>query len=306
LRFVRGNLTVFDHQPDLYRFLQLHPLLAGGENRDPDKMARFKEIKFDEIHNTRVLNNQLAFEAQAYIYDERMKLTDDQLKDVLSSYGVPDVGAMKQREVASRLLDYILGERGVSHTLAGPDVFLNKVKGIGAPDLRVAVIVQKALDSQVIGYNSSTRDWIWGKATRDSGGIITRQPQGTKEGKDWFAEWLRTKDTSGVLNQMEHRVNETRSTIKHEEVEDEGSDQEQSDKAPPFAEIGFRTKIIKKAMQEAEELFVDGKLDEAITRMDDAIKMNEQESKTQENLYERAQHRKRFFKQELVKAEVTG
>ena len=306
--FVRGAIWVQENQPDLYAFLTNNPVCASNPKRDKDKIARFYEIKPQEMHKERVVEGQLIYEAYQYVYDSQFKLTDEQLCDILSSYGEPNVHQLgsgskeeKMKEGKSKLLDYIEGKRNVPKKLAGPQEFLRRKDKIGSPDLRAQTMVRKALDLQVLHFNSSARDWEWGINSSNEGGNISRQPAGTS-GLDWFVNHILHKDTTGVLHEIERCLENAENLVNT--VEDEDDDSEEVSKRSPgnpeWREQAERTKLLTKEIKEAQKLFVAGQYQRAISKFENSMEINPQETGKQKEYYELAEQTIAKCKEQLA------
>ena len=200
--FEYGFITVLQEQNDLYFMLNNHPLCQTNpkykdENNRPNKPFMFREILPNAESRVLVDHETLVAKLTLKITDPQTKgyVNEEALRYLAKSYGYGSTVGKGRTDVEKFLLSYIK---------KNPSQVEN--------DLTSAATEVRAVLSDAIAYNVITFDlpyakWVdttKGKRTVNNG-IICQIPNGL-EPIDYFVNFMREKDNTGVFNQLKKEL----------------------------------------------------------------------------------------------------
>lgn len=267
VEFFAGVHMVHPNKPDLAMFFDMAPWNASSENRDENIIAKIKLINEEEIHKKRVEESEEIFEATQYLHDPVRKLTTEQLRDILRSYNeVGRIDEMSDREVRSRLLSYINGTAKSSQSGAR-----NFMKRLDSPDLRVRIIVKKAIEQSVLRFEEGNRDWLWNIPGSLNGQAIYRVPRGLDPFAS-FVRWLQEKDETGTLHHITDNLVDGGAKAQ-EEFEDE-IESEANDKIALMRKGKKLNAEVKDLNRQGDTEYAKGNYEAAINLYNESIEKN--------------------------------
>ena len=204
ITFEYGWLTVLSGQNDLYFILNQHTLnKTNPKYADPSQKPN-KPFTFTEVLPDKEANDFVDYERKVASIitiltdkDHRKYVNDEAVTSLAKSYGFGSVQGKGRNDVNKFLIE---------HAKKTPDKLLT--------DLTSATTEIRAVLSDAIAYGIIKKDlpyikWVnleKGKRTVNNG-IICQVASGL-EPMDYFVNWMREKDNSGVYNQLKKELDE--------------------------------------------------------------------------------------------------
>lgn len=200
--FEYGFITVLQEQNDLYFFLNNHPLNQTNpkykdENNRPSKPFMFREILPNAESRVLVDHETLVAKLTLKITDPSTKgyVNEEALRYLAKSYGYGSTVGKGRTDVEKFLLSYIKKNPA-------------KVESdLTSASTEVMAILSDAIAYNVITYDAPYYKWSdlsKGKRTVNNG-IICQVTSGL-EPIDYFVNYMREKDSTGIFNQLKKEL----------------------------------------------------------------------------------------------------
>ncbi len=200
----KGYLTVKEDQPDLFMFLLKNSRRALNKNLDPSKKAIFYlEDRKTEATERASKKKQLAA-VNNLIWGEE-GLSDDVIRQVSKTYGIPNVDAQGIDQVKESLEKKVQGN---------PSLFLEK-KQLG-PDMEIRALIQDACDQNIIVYKATQDAASWNIIGHDGKEIRLCLVRPGENKNDRLVTYLREVDQSDSISLIEELVAERKKVNKKE------------------------------------------------------------------------------------------
>ena len=206
--FVYGFLIVEKEQTDLFFWLNNHPLNQNNpkyldENVRPNKPFAFRQILPDQ-ENATFFDHEMAVAKVVTMLGDSRKVSDKTLKHLAKSYGFGSTLDKGRKDLVAFVL---------RKAKENPSRILNDLSS-AKTEIRSIIA-----DAEIYGIiKQDSPYWKWcdtakGKRSVNQG-IICQVANGL-EPMDFFVDWIREKDNSGVFNQLKKELDDK----KLEEVE---------------------------------------------------------------------------------------
>ena len=205
IEFNKGFLTVEPGQEDLLLFLRSHEQnktntvwsKVDGFNEQiykPTKAFLFKEIipEKEDAASYDLTHNRL--KAQTAAFDPK-RIPMNKAIVMATAYGLTDAKSKGEKGIRKFLYD---------NATANPDQFLTDMAS-NAFELKATV--QSALSLRIIKFDAPYIQWTDRKAKKFAEGRICQVSAGMNP-IDFFVQWLREKDKSGVMDELKRMVDE--------------------------------------------------------------------------------------------------
>lgn len=199
-----GFITVDPTQNDLYYWLNNHPdnqtnpEYVSGKLK-PKKPFRFYEVMPDVEAIKFVDHERIVSKAILMFTDKDTKgwVNDEALMHLAKSYGYGNTANAGRKDLEKFML---------KHVKQNPQKVLNDISSAAT---EVRSVIADAVTFGIIKFDLPYVKWVdlsKGKRTANKG-IICQISNGL-DSMDFFVEWLREKDNSGVFNQMKKELDD--------------------------------------------------------------------------------------------------
>ena len=203
--FEYGIVTVDKEESDLYFWLLNHPLnqtnpkYLEDENQRPPKPFLFRQLLPDREANVFIDHEKTVSKVILMITDPTMKqyINDEALKHLAKSYGYGSVLNSGRKDLEKFVIGF-----AKKH----PQKVLDDLTS-AATEIRA--VLADAEQYGVIKFDFPYVKWVdlsKGKRTVNNG-IIVQCPSGL-DPMDFFVNWMREKDNSGVYNQLKKELDD--------------------------------------------------------------------------------------------------
>lgn len=217
IEFSRGFLHISEGQEDLLLFLRLHEQcqtneswtktdVFGNQKNKPVKAFLFKEIIPEKENEQSYDLTHIRLRAQTAAFDPK-RIPLDAAIIMATAYGMSEARYKGEKSIRQFLYDKATNN---------PEQFITDMS---SSSFDLTAIVQSALEFKVIKFDAPYYRWAIDNPKKYGDGRICQVPAG--KGLEWFVQWMRETDKSGVLEELKKKVSEaTDKSDSNFEVED--------------------------------------------------------------------------------------
>lgn len=204
VQFNRGLLSVNEGQEDLLLFLRINEQCQtndawaktdtfGNQKYKPTKAFLYKEIIPEKENEQSYDLTHLRLRAQTAAFDPK-RISSEAAIIMATGYQMPEARYKGEKAIRQFLYD---------KATADPEQFL---KNMSSSSFDLTAIVQSALEFNIVKFDAPYYRWAIDNPKKYGDGRICQVPAG--KGIEWFVQWLRETDKSGVLEELKKKVAE--------------------------------------------------------------------------------------------------